>query len=103
MAVALSRKLPLMPAEGPQPARPAELRFHLLLLALAIALGVLLQLYGPAWLQIVFAQVKLDSLAGVCALLLALFVSIVAHELGHLFAALFLNYEVLGATLGPLQ
>ena len=103
MAVALSRKLPLVPAEEPQPARPAELRFHLLLLALAIALGVLLQLYGPSWLQIVFAAVKLDSLAGVSALLLALSASIIVHELGHLSAALFLNYEVLGAALGPLQ
>jgi hypothetical protein len=103
MAVALSRKLPLVPAEDPQPARPAELRFHLLLLALAVALGVLLQLCGPARLQIVFAQVKLDSLAGVSALLLALFASMIAHELGHLLAALFLDYEVLGAALGPLQ
>ncbi len=103
MAVALSRKLPLVPAEEPQPARPAELRFHLLLLALAIALGVLLQLYGPAWLQIAFAAVKLDSLTGASALLLALFASMITHELGHLFAALFLNYEVLGANVGPLQ
>lgn len=103
MAVSLSRKLPLVPAEASQPARPAELRFHLLLLTFAIVLGVLLQLYGPAWLQIAFAQVKLDSLMGVFALLLALIASIAAHELGHLLAALILDYEILGGALGPLQ
>ena len=91
------------PAEAYQPAKSAEVRFHLLLLIAALALGGLLQSYGPASLRTLFERVRLDSPSGLLALSLALLASVLAHELGHLLAAIALNYEILGAAVGPLQ
>jgi hypothetical protein len=85
------------------PARSADLRFHLLLLVAAVALGSTLQSFGPSWTRAIFEQVQLDSLSGLSALLLALLASIMAHELGHLIAARAFNYEILGGAIGPFQ
>jgi len=103
MAFAMSQKLPRIEAPARRSTKPGELRFHLLLLACALAVGSLLQVAGPAWSRAIFDRVKLDSVTGIAALLLALLVSIVAHELGHLLAASFLNFEILGATIGPFR
>lgn len=54
-------------------------------------------------MRAIFAQVQLDSLSGLSALLLALLASAMAHELGHLLAARALNYEILAAAIGPFQ
>ena len=62
-----------------------------------------MQLLGPSWAQTIFEKVRLDSFLGISALLVALFASILAHELGHLLAALFLNYEILGGAFGPFR
>jgi Zn-dependent protease len=88
-------------AEGGK--KPGGLRFQILLLGVALLFGATLQVAGPVWIRAVFDQVRLDSLAGVAVLLLALAVSIVGHELGHLCAALLLDYEILGVGLGPFR
>jgi hypothetical protein len=103
MATALSHKLPLLPAEVSKPVKLAEVCFQLLLLVGGIALGAFTQLSGPAWARSIFEQVRIDSPDGIGTLLLAVLASIFAHELGHLFAALYLNFEVLGGALGPLR
>ena len=103
MALALSDKLPHVPANASQPAKPAEGQFHLVLLIAGVGVGALLQTWGPGWTRAIFEHVRLDSLDGLLALLLAFFASIAGHEVGHLLAAQCLNYEVLGATIGPLQ
>jgi len=103
MALALSPKLPHLPVDAPQPAKLAETQFHLLLLVTGVGAGALLQTWGPAWTKTIFEQVRLDSFNAVLALLLAFVASILGHEAGHLLAALYLNYEILGAAIGPLQ
>jgi len=103
VAVAPLSKPPLAPAETFQTARTEELRFHLLLLTAAVLIGALLQVDGPPWLRAIFEAVRLDSLAGLLNLLLAFLASILAHELGHLCAALYLDFTLMGAALGPFQ
>ncbi len=103
MAVAPSPKPPLALAETLQPARPGEFRFHLLLLIAAVLLGALLQVDGPPWLRAIFENVRLDSLPGLLTLFLAFIGCILAHELGHLGAALYLDFAFMGAAVGPLQ
>lgn len=102
MAAVLSNTLPL-PDDAPPPEKPAQVQFQIVLLLIAVGLGSLLQLAGPAWSRGVFEHVQLGSLEGLWNLLLALGASILAHELGHLFAALYLNYALLGMAIGPLQ
>jgi hypothetical protein len=103
MAISVSQGLLPVSAPVKQIQKPGELRFHLLLLAAAVALGAGLQSAGPAWSRTIFEQIKLKNVSGFTALLAALWVSIVAHELGHLSAALFLNFEVLGFAVGPFR
>jgi Zn-dependent protease len=73
------------------------------LLAIALAVGVLLQSFGPRWVQTIFSTVKLDSIGGVAAVIASLLAATVIHELGHLLAALLLDFEILGASLGPFR
>lgn len=72
-------------------------------LALAIALGAAIQLFGPVWTETIFQSVKLNAPSSFAALLAALATSIVLHECGHLAAALLVNFEVLGFCVGPLR
>ena len=73
------------------------------LLAFGVALGVALKLFGPEWITILFQSVGAGTLAGLSALLAATAFSVVWHEAGHLIAALLLDFEVLGGSLGPLR
>jgi hypothetical protein len=103
MAVSVSQGLLPVSASVKEIQKPGGLRFHSLLLAAAVALGAVLQFVGPAWSRTIFQELKLNSGSGLTALLAALLVSIVVHELGHLSASLFLNYEVLGFSVGPFH
>jgi hypothetical protein len=103
MATSASQSLLPASAAVKEVQRPSELFFYLLLLGMAVALGVSLQAAGPGWARLIFDRVTVDSVSTFAALLLALSTSIVAHELGHLSAALFLNYEILGFAIGPLR
>jgi len=103
MAIAISSNL--LPLAAPVKAlpKPAAQVFHLFLLGVALVLGACLQVAGPAWSRAIFEQVKPGTVLGFAALLLALLISILAHELGHLLAALYLNYEILGFAVGPFR
>jgi hypothetical protein len=103
MAIALSHKLPRLPADVSKAERPGGFRFHIVLLFAAVLLGSFLQVMGPAWFRTILEQGRLASFTGAATLLLALFASMMAHELGHLSAAVFLNYELLGGAIGPLR
>ncbi len=98
---AVSPALPPLPAPV-DPVRPAN-RFSLGLLLVALALGGIINAFGPKWAQAIFETVKLDSIGGISALLAAVAASIVVHEAGHLVAAILMNFEVLGICLGPLR
>jgi Zn-dependent protease len=103
MTVGLPQKSPPISIAAIQATVPGQRRFHVLLLGLAIVIGTWLQTAGPPWVVAIFDHVRLDTVTGVAALLSAFLLSIVVHELGHLAAALSLNYEVLGGALGPLR
>jgi len=96
------KSLPV-PGAGDGGKKPSELRFQTQLLGTAVVVGAALQLTGPWWIRAIFEQIKIDSFAGVSALLLAAAASMLVHELGHLVAALCLNYEIVGCGLGPWQ
>jgi hypothetical protein len=103
MAIAVLPSLLPLAAPVKEVRKPVTQFFHLFLLGLALVLGASLQAAGPAWSRAIFDQVKPGSLLGFAALLLALLTSILVHELGHLSAALFLNYEILGFAFGPFR
>jgi hypothetical protein len=81
--------------------RPANVPWNVL--ALALALGVALKLFGPEWLSILFQSAGGGTLEGLGALLLATAASVLLHEAGHLIAALLFDFEVLGGSLGPIR
>jgi Zn-dependent protease len=81
----------------------ALLSLNASLLAIALAVGVLLQSFGPRWVRSIFSAVRLDSPRDVAAVLASLAAAMVLHELGHLLAATTLNFEILGISFGPLR
>jgi hypothetical protein len=103
MAIAISPSLLPVAAPAKEVRKPASQIFHLFLLAVALVLGAYLQALGPAWSRTIFDHVKPGTLLGFASLLLALLLSVLAHELGHLSAALFLNYQILGFSVGPFR
>lgn len=95
------------PVPAPLPARADTAgetsRFSLCLLLVALALGGCIEKFGPAWARTIFQTVRLDDAASLSTLLVALAVSIVLHEAGHLLTAIVMNFEVLGICLGPVR
>jgi hypothetical protein len=73
------------------------------LLLVAVALGVLVLFFGPPWMRSLFGAISFGAPDAVPALLLATVISLIIHELGHLLAAVFLDFEVLGISLGPVR
>ncbi len=73
------------------------------MLLLGVGLGIAVKTLGPWWLGALFEAVKLESWIGLSALLIAVAAAIAVHEFGHLLAALFLDFEILGCALGPLR
>lgn len=80
-----------------------SLLFHTSLLLAALAMGEALLAFGPRWARSIFATVHLDSPRGIGAVCAALLLGVLVHELGHLAAALALDFEILGISLGPLR
>ena len=72
-------------------------------MALALGLAAALKLFGPDWLMILFQSVGTATPMGVSALLAATAISVFWHEAGHALAALLLDFDVLGGSLGPLR
>lgn len=81
--------------------RPSNVPWNVF--ALALALGAALKLFGPEWLSVLFQPLGVGTLGGLSALLLATAASVMLHEAGHLIAALLLDFDVLGGSLGPIR
>jgi hypothetical protein len=73
------------------------------LLLAAVAFGLLILFLGPPWMRSLFGAVSFGAPGIVSALFLATVFSLVLHELGHLLAAVSLDFEVLGISLGPVR
>lgn len=69
----------------------------------ALAMGIALKLFGPSGVRALFATLRPDSVSDISALFTAFGASIVLHEAGHLIAALLLDFEILGGSLGPFR
>jgi len=77
--------------------------FSIALLGLALITGVALQQFGPASISQLFTSLKLESAGGLGALACALVAAVLAHESGHLIAALAMKFAITGASLGPFR
>ncbi len=75
----------------------------LTLLMGALAIGIATQIFGPPWVRSIMEVVKLNSVGAFSAVLAALCAAMVFHEAGHLVAALLLDFEILGGSLGPIR
>lgn len=94
---------PLPPLSSAMNAVGAPSKVSWNLLATGIGLGLALSLMGPSWVQLLLRSTALNHVDGLIALFTALAASILLHEAGHLTAALMLDFEVLGGSLGPLR
>lgn len=68
-----------------------------------LAVGLLLRSYGPLWARGLFAALNLNTPAALGAALAATAAALVIHEMGHLLAAVQLDFEILSISLGPLR
>ena len=75
----------------------------LALLAGALVIGTAMQVFGPRWVRSLVEVVQLNSIGSASALLLALVTAMVLHEVGHLVAAVFFDFEILGGSFGPVR
>jgi hypothetical protein len=73
------------------------------LLLAGLTLGLLILSFGPPWMRSLFGAFSLNTTGALPALLIATAASVVVHELGHLLAAVSLDFEVLGVSLGPVR
>jgi hypothetical protein len=78
-------------------------KFSWNLMLLAVAIGIAAKAFGPSWARMLFEGVRLETVAALGAFMAALGAGIVLHEAGHLTAALLLDFEILGASLGPVR
>ena len=85
------------------PKKSAILAFHGGLLFTSLTAGLLVQAAGPDWVRAIFVPLRLDSLAALSALFAGLLGAVLVHELGHFIAAALLDFEILGASLGPFR
>jgi hypothetical protein len=93
----------LSPLAAPRNTAREKNRFSFILLLVALAFGAAIELFGPTWAQAILQIVQVNNAVGIAALFAALVVSIVLHEGGHLFAAILMDFEVLGICLGPIR
>ena len=93
---------PLSPFEQSLQARTGRSSFSWGLLAALGVFALAARYLGPTWLR-VFEATGIRTLDDWTALLAALFAAIVVHEAGHLVAAVALDFDVLGGSLGPVR
>jgi hypothetical protein len=98
---AISPALPPLPnsmgASRPQSSVPWNLLFA------AVGCALALKLFGPAWVRTFVHPTSSGAVMHLGILLAALAAAIVLHEAGHLAAALLLDFDVLGGSLGPVR
>ena len=73
------------------------------LLLAGLVFCLLVSFFGPPWLRGLFEAINFLAPGAVPALLAATAGSLLIHELGHLLAAVSLNFEILGISLGPVR
>jgi hypothetical protein len=78
-------------------------KFSWQLLLLALAIGIAAKVFGPSWARMIFQVVGLGTVTGLSAFWAAFGAGIVLHEAGHLLAAVLQDFEILGASLGPIR
>jgi hypothetical protein len=78
-------------------------KFSWQLLLLAVAIGIAAKIFGPSWARMVFQAVGLGTVATLGAFWAAFAAGIFLHEAGHLLAAVLQDFEILGASLGPIR
>ena len=100
-AQAISPPLPPLACAMSASRPPSEIAWNLL--ATAVGIGLALKLVGPSWAEILLHSTSVGSIDGLIALFAALGAAIFLHEAGHLSAALLLDFDVLGGSLGPLR
>ncbi len=93
---------PLPPIEQSLQAPAGSSSFSWGLLVLVAAFALAARYLGPIWLR-VFEATGIRTLEDWTMLLAALLAAIVIHEAGHLSAALALDFDVLGGSLGPVR
>jgi hypothetical protein len=69
---------------------------------MAMALGLTLEFVRPSWASVLFQPMRLDF-TGISATLTAFVAALALHEFGHFAAAVFMHFEILGVSLGPLR
>lgn len=82
--------------------RTSQSKFFTVLFVSALMLGILIQAAGPAWLKNIFRPDQLEVFQKAGILLLAIAVSVVLHELGHLIPSLGFGFHVSRIVFGPL-
>lgn len=100
-AQAINPPLPPFIPSIPVSSRPSGVSWNLLALGLGIGFG--LKLLGPAWVQILLRSTAMGGVDAVGALFAALLAAIFLHEIGHLATAVFLDFDILGGSLGPVR
>lgn len=93
--------LPPLPARLEKGQTKPKFSWHLLLLAVAI--GIAAKLFGPSWARMLFQGVRVETLSALTAFTAAFAAGIILHEAGHLVAGVLLDFELIGASLGPLR
>ncbi|HMF77089.1 MAG TPA: site-2 protease family protein [Bryobacteraceae bacterium] len=103
----------LLPAHQPSLPEPtgtpawsaASLRLacYAALLLAGLALGLLLGSFGPPWTRPLFAALSMNTPAALAATLAATAAALLIHELGHVLAAVLLDFQILGVSLGPVR
>lgn len=92
---------PALPDTISKPGSQSAFLFSLFVAALFI--GVILQALEPAWLKNLLSTAQPGMSGTALTLLLALFVSVLVHELGHLLPSLFFGFHVSRIILGPVS
>ena len=105
MQVPISERIdpPVPPFVAPADRKGKGLQTFLPLLLLALGLGSVVEYLAPFQTGAVFGAIDLRYPSGVIALFSALALVVVAHEGGHLLAALLMNFQILGIALGPFR
>ncbi|MFL6350981.1 MAG: site-2 protease family protein [Bryobacteraceae bacterium] len=94
---------PLPPLPRSLESARTKSKFSWQLLLLALAIGGAAKVFGPSWARMVFQAVGLGTVATLGAFWAAFAAGIILHEAGHLLAAVLQDFEVLGASLGPIR
>jgi hypothetical protein len=94
---------PLPPLPRSLESARSKSKFSWQLLLLALAIGIAAKIFGPSWVRMVFQAVGLGTTAALSAFWAAFAAGIFLHEAGHLLAAILQDFEILGASLGPIR